>query len=579
MYYPPTYPLEHDQLLKDLFSFLVKKNPTNRKQLIDFIRDFIDKKKVNFFPKLWQLYFVYLRYFKKRIEILKLVQDDTDQFYHTDSGLAFLTSNNSKRILKNNFLDLLKVVKIRSLSGIVPLSVFTSPKNSCPYHCVYCSLVSDAPKSYFADEPAVMRAKRANFDPFRQVQDRLIQFCLSGHPIDKVELIIQGGTFSFYEKKYRQWFVKRVYDGLNTDFEQLIIEGKTKFKEAKNLDEAKKDNEKAKSRMVGLTIETRPDWINNEEILFLRYLGVTRVELGVQTTDDKVLSIVKRGHTIDKVYQATKLLKDAGFKITYHLMPGLPGSSFEKDFQSLKQVFEDERLKPDNIKFYPTQVVKNSPLALWYKKKLFKPINEKYLIDLTLKFKKEVVKPWVRINRLVRDLTKNDLVIETFPSNFRQKLEKKLKEKNICCLCIRCREIREQKVKLPVRLNIINYKASEGEEFFLEFVDCDYKLLGYLRLRIPSFVLNKKNFFIKDLKDCAIIRELHVLGEATPLSKKGKVQHQGLGKKLINKAEEIAKNKFNLKKLAVIAAVGTREYYKKLGFNELIEGEYLLKKI
>jgi elongator complex protein 3 len=547
MYYPSTYPQKYDRLLKDLFLFLVDKNPKNRKDLMKLIRSFIADKKEKFFPKLWQLYFVYLRYFKNEIKV------------------------------GENFLDLLKVVKIRSLSGIVPLSVFTSPKNSCPYNCVYCALNPDAPKSYFSDEAAVMRAKRANFDPFAQVKDRLIQFYLSGHPIDKVELIIQGGTFSFYDKKYRQWFVKRAFDSLNTDFEKLIIEGKTEFKEAKNLDEAKKANEKAKSRMVGLTVETRPDLINKDEILFLRYLGVTRVELGVQSVDNEILRIVRRGHTIDKVFEATKLLKDCGFKITYHLMPGLPGSNFEKDFEILRQVFEDERLKPDNIKFYPTQVVKNSPLADWYQKGIFKPIDEKYLLDLTLKFKKEIVKPWFRINRLVRDLTKNDLVIETFPSNFRQHLEKKLKEENIRCLCIRCREIRGKKIKLPVRLNAINYKASEGEEFFLEFVDNDYKLLGYLRLRIPSYVLKNESFFIKDLEGCALIRELHVLGSSTPLSKKGKVQHRGLGKKLINEAIKIAK-KFNLSKIAVISAIGTREYYRRLGFKEMIEGEYLLKK-
>jgi len=546
MYYPSTYPLKHDQFLKDLFLFLIDKNPKNRKELFNLIRKFISEKKENFFPKLWQIYFVYLRYFKNKIKV------------------------------DENFLSLLRVVKIRSLSGIVPLSVFTSPKDSCPYNCVYCALNPDAPKSYFSDEAAVQRAKRANFDPFLQVQDRLIQFYLSGHPIDKVEVIIQGGTFSFYDKKYRQWFVKRVFDGLNTDFEKLIIEGKTEFKEAKNLEEAKKENEKAKSRMVGLTVETRPDWIDEDEVLFLRYLGITRVELGVQSVDNEILRIVRRGHTIDKVFEATKLLKDTGFKITYHLMPALPGSNFEKDFQSLRQVFEDERLKPDNIKFYPTQVVKNSPLAQWYQKGVFKPIDEKYLLRLTLKFKKEVVRPWFRINRLVRDLTKNDLVVETFPSNFRQKLEKKLKEKKIRCLCIRCREIRSKKIKLPIRLNVINYKASEGEEFFLEFVDKDYQLLGYLRLRIPSFVLKNKSFFIKDLEGCALIRELHVLGFATPLSKKGKVQHQGLGKKLIDGAIKIAK-KFNLSKIAVISSVGTREYYRKLGFEKMIEGEYLVK--
>ncbi|GAB4219902.1 MAG: tRNA uridine(34) 5-carboxymethylaminomethyl modification radical SAM/GNAT enzyme Elp3 [Candidatus Microgenomates bacterium] len=537
LYFPSTYPIEKEVILKELFLYLIEKNIKNKKDLQFYIREFLNKKNIkDFYPKIWHLNFIYKRYFSD--------------------------------IKKSSLLNFLKVVSIRSLSGIVPLSVFTSLKNSCPFNCVYCALNNDAPKSYFSDEAAVMRAVRANYDPFNQTFDRLVQFYLSGHPIDKVELIIQGGTFSFYDKKYREWFVKRVFDGLNTDIEKIIKTGKLVLCEAKDLDEAKKINEKAKSRMVGLTIETRPDYINLDEILFLRKLGVTRVELGVQSTDDEILRLINRGHKVEKVVEATKLLRDAGFKITYHIMPGLPGSNFQKDKQVLKDIFFDEKFKPDNIKFYPTQVVKNSPLANWYKVGKFKPIDENYLLRLTQQFKKEIVPPWVRINRLVRDLTKNDLVVETFPSNFRQNLEKYLKEKNIKCQCIRCREIRNQKIKGKVKIDVINYQASGGDEFFIQAIDEDYKLLGYLRLRIP--------FIIDKLIDCSIIRELHVLGQATPLSKSGKIQHQGLGKKLIDKAIEITQ-KNNLEKIAVISAVGTREYYRKLGFDKMTKkGEYLI---
>lgn len=545
LYFPSTYPIENEMILKELFLYLLEKNINTRKNLQFFIKEFLTKKNIkDFYPKIWHLNFVYHRYFS-----------------HID-----------KKFLGN----LLKVVSIRSLSGIVPLSVFTSSKNSCPFNCVYCALNQDAPKSYFSDEAAVMRAVRANYDPFAQTFDRLVQFYLSGHPIDKVEVIIQGGTFSFYDKKYREWFVKRVFDGLNTDIKAIIKTGVLKLSEAKDLQEAKIINEKAKSRMVGLTIETRPDYIDDSEILFLRKLGVTRVELGVQSTDDQVLKLINRGHQVEKVVEATSLLRDAGFKITYHIMPGLPGSDFQKDKQVLKKIFFDERFKPDNIKFYPTQVVKNSPLANWYKVGKFKPINESYLLKLTEEFKKEIVPPWVRINRLVRDLTKNDLIVETFPSNFRQNLEIYLKEKNIKCQCIRCREIRDKKVKGKIRIDVINYKASFGEEFFIQVVDEDYKLLGYLRLRIPSFIFSKKNFFIEDLEGCSIIRELHILGEAIPLSQSGQIQHKGLGKKLIEEAIKISK-KYNLKKIAVIAAIGTRDYYRKLGFEKMINLEYILK--
>lgn len=551
LYYPATYPIEREKILKDLFLFLLDKEIRNKIELFSLIREFLKQKKIkDFFPKIWHLNFVYQRYFLDQLPV--------------NENLNRLTS-------------LFQVVSIRSLSGIVPLSVFTRPKNSCPFHCVYCSLVENAPKSYFPDEAAVMRAIRANYDPYQQTFDRLVQFYLSGHPIDKVEVIIQGGTFSFYPKDYREWFVKRVFDALNTNIKEIIQKGKTLIKESTNLKEAQKLNKTSFSRMVGLTIETRPDMINEKEIIFLRELGVTRVELGVQTLNDQILTLVKRGHNVKTVVFATKLLREAGFKITYHLMPGLPGSSFQKDITMLKQVFEDQRFRPDNIKFYPTQVVKNSTLAQWFKEGKFKPIDEPYLWRLTEKFKKEIVPSWVRINRLVRDLTKNDLVVETFPSNFRQNLERYLKKKKVKCPCIRCREIRNKPIIGEVKINMIEYLACDGKEFFIEVVDEQYQLLGYLRLRLPNHTLEKKSFFLKELVGAAIIRELHVLGEVVPLTKKGKIQHQGLGKILVKKAESVSRE-LKIGKIAVIAAVGVREYYRKLGFY-LAENGYMIKKL
>ena len=547
MFYPPTYPQEKEKLLKEMFHYLANNKIFNRINLEKNIRQFLQEKKVkDFFPKFWHLYFVFLRYFSN--------------------------SNVQKK-----FIDLIKVVRIRSLSGIIPLSVFTQPLNSCPYNCVYCPTADNAPKSYFPDEAAVMRAIRNHYDPFLQTRERLIQFYLSGHNIDKIDLIIQGGTFSFYEKKYRQWFLKRCYDAANSDISQLIKTGKEERATSKNLNHSKIINEKAKSRVIGVTIETRPDFINKKEILFLRKLGVTRVELGVQHLDQKILNLVRRGNTVSDVYQATKLLRDCGFKITYHLMPGLPGSTFEKDYLMLKKIFLDERFKPDQIKFYPTQVVKNSLLGKWYLQGKYKPIDEEYLLNLTLKFKKKIVPPWLRINRLVRDLTKNDLVYENFPSNFRQNLERELKKHKISCLCIRCREIRDKKIIGHPSLNIIRYDANEGKEFFIEMVDKKYQLLGFLRLRIPSFIFSGEKFFIKSLNDSAIIRELHVYGQVVPLSEKGYVQHRGIGLKLIDQAIKISKQ-FGLKKIAVIAGVGVREYYRKRGFfDDNDQGEYLIK--
>jgi len=317
--------------------------------------------------------------------------------------------------------------------------------------------------------------------------------------------------------------------------------------------------------MVGLTIETRPDWINEKEILFLRKLGVTRVEMGVQVLDDKIYQLIKRGHTVADVTRATWLLREAGFKITYHLMPGLPGATFKKDLETLRLTFSDERFKPDAIKFYPTQVVHGSPLYDWYKRGKYKPLTAKRLEKLIFTFKKEIVPRWTRIQRLVRDFTVSDIAFADFPSNFRQIILKKLAQEEKRCPCIRCREIRNKPVIGKPTIKTVSYPASGGREFFIEIVDQKDHLLGFLRLRIPAFALKKKDFFIRSLRGAAIIRELHVYGQEVSLGKRGQIQHRGMGKRLIKKAEGIG--------------IGVRPYYQKLGFKLTKEGGYMVKKL
>ncbi|GIW63132.1 MAG: tRNA uridine(34) 5-carboxymethylaminomethyl modification radical SAM/GNAT enzyme Elp3 [Patescibacteria group bacterium] len=538
MYYPPNYPVEEKEQLIKLTEQIIKNQDsiTSREKLRKKINRIIEQIGYKRQPKLWMIYFTYLRFL-------------------------------SKKQISEKLLDLLRVVKIRSLSGIVPLSVFTKPEDSCPYNCVYCPIAENAPKSYFPDEAAVRRAIRHNYDPFEQTFGRLLQFYLSGHNINKVDVIIQGGTFSFYPLDYRKEFVKRIFDACNCDYEQLIKTGSFKkfYKKAKDLNSAKQINETAKSRIVGITIETRPDFINEQEIIFLRKLGVTRVELGVQTTDENILRLIKRGHTVNDLYKATYLLKEAGFKVTYHLMPGLPGSTVEKDIAMLKEVFTDERLKPDSIKFYPTQVVYNSQLLNWYQNKLYKPITEQELTKIVLEFKKNIVPEWLRIQRLVRDLTKNDIAVATFPANYRQNLHQELKKQNIHCPCIRCREIRNHKIKPPIKLKTIKYKSANGLEYFIEDCDSNNRVLGFLRLRIPEHQINKNSFFIKPISESALIRELHIYGKAVSFNEKGKTQHRGLGTKLILQAIKIAK-KHNCQKISVISGVGVRNYYRKFGF-------------
>ncbi len=417
-----------------------------------------------------------------------------------------------------------------------------------------------------------MRALQYHFDPFKQVFGRLQMFHLSGHPIDKIELIIQGGTFSFYDKKYREWFVKRCFDATNTSVEDFIKKGSFHPFTSSTLTKAQKINETSKQRIIGITIETRPDYINNKEICFLRRLGVTRTEIGVQSTDNKILDKIERGHHVEESEKATRLLRATGFKITYHLMPGLPGSSPKKDLRMLSEVFTNPSLKPDNIKFYPTAVVKFSPLEQWYKEGNFKPYTEEALTKLIITFKKTIVPRWLRIQRLVRDLTVNDIIDASFSSNLRQKISVK-------CPCIRCREIKNAEKAISITLKTTTYEVTNGVEYFLEFVDSEDNLYGLLRLFLPQQNNNSQqynNLAIKSLFGCALVRELHVYGGALKLGKSDikKVQHHGLGKALLLEAEKLAVQN-SYEKIAVISGVGVREYYRKLGY--VLKDTYMIK--
>lgn len=546
LYYPENFSREKEKLLIDLFKYLLRVEIKTVENLNQKIRKFFSgKNEKDFFPSYWMLHFIYWRHFHLKIKKIP------------------------------EFIKLSQKHQVRSLSGIIPLSLFTKPQNSCPFHCVYCATEKDAPKSYFSDEAAVMRAIRNKYDPYLQTRNRLIQFFLSGHPVDKVDVIIQGGTFSFYPKEYREWFVSEIYRACNDEIAKLIIYGALcqPEKQGRQTSQAcqaivperdcriyasQKINETATSRVIGLTIETRPDFINDEECWFLRKLGITRVELGVQTLDNKILKTIKRGHTVLSVVKATKLLRDFGFKITYHLMPGLPGSSVKKDMLMLKKVFSDDRFKPDAIKFYPTQVVHGTELLDWYRKGKFKPLSNADLNIIVTKFKQCIVPRWVRINRLVRDLTRFDVAVETFASNYRQNITTK-------CPCIRCREIKNRQSTAAVEFRQTEYSAAQGKEYFIEAVDWQDRLYGFVRLRITKANL---------LKSCGLIRELHVYGPQIEIGKKGLVQHQGIGTKLMKKAELIAKEN-NINYLAVISGVGAREYYRKLGYR--LENEYMVK--
>jgi len=454
--------------------------------------------------------------------------------------------------------QLLKTRKVRTLSGITAITVITKPYN-CPGKCLYCPNEKDMPKSYLANEPACMRAVLTKFDPYRQTKARLDSLKMTGHSTDKIELIVLGGTWSVYPKNYQNWFLKRCFDACNG------IDSKT-------LKSAQKRNEIAKNRVIGLTLETRPDFVTEKEIKHLRELGCTRVELGVQSIFEDVLQKNKRGHDTKAVIKATKLLKDAGFKITYHMMPNLPGSTPQKDEKMFEELFSNSDFQPDQLKIYPCAVLKTAPLYKLWKREKYKPYSKKQLIDLLIKIK-EKIPPYVRIVRMIRDIPAQSIVAGNKISNLREVVAREMKKQNKKCKCIRCREIKSQKSEVrSQKLIRREYNASGGKEIFLSFEDTkNDKILAFLRLRLTG------SWTLSELKNCALIRELHTYGQTLALSQKTKnaQQHKSLGKKLMEEAEKIIRTETNYKKIAVIAGIGVRQYYKKLGYK--LKGTYMVK--
>ena len=442
----------------------------------------------------------------------------------------------------------------KTISGVAPLAIVIKPRK-CPHGtCLYCPSL-DVPQSYTPKSPAIMRAALLDYNPYKQVLVRLKAFSAMKHPTDKIELIIMGGTFLAYPIKYQYNFIKNCFDALNG-------------KRSKNLEEAKKLNEKAKHRCTALCIETRPDVCSDSDIKRMLEFGCTRVELGVQAIDDKIYRKVCRGHTVKDVIEATRRLKNIGFKVGYHIMPGLPGSNFKKDIKMFKCIFTNDNFKPDQLKIYPTQVIKGAKLVKLYEQGKYEPYTKEELIKLLIEFKR-IVPRYCRIMRIMREIPPDFLVAGTIRIDLRKVIHEKMQEKNIKCKCIRCREIgfallKKKEIKKKLRLNKIEYKASKGREFFLEIINEDDIIFGLIRLRIS------------DDSKTLIVRELHVYGPTLEIGKrkKGKTQHTGLGRWLMDESEKIA-SEHDCKKISVISGIGVREYYKKLGYK--LEGPYMVK--
>lgn len=463
------------------------------------------------------------------------------------------------------FMRLIRKRSIRTLSGVSPVAVLTKPMG-CPGKCVFCPTEENVPKSYLSNEPAVMRAIINDYDAFRQVKSRLETLDGNGHPTDKVELIVMGGTWSAHPKEYQVNYIRDCLNAMNTGTPP-----------SETLAEAQKINETAPHRCVAITLETRQDWIDEEEVKRMRMLGCTRVEIGAQTIYDDIFDIVKRGHHTDATIHATQLLKDAGFKISYHMMPNLPGATVARDIEMFREIFANPDYKPDMIKVYPCMVTPFTELKRWFEEGRHRPYTDDELLEIIFAIK-QFFPRYLRVTRLIRDIPATSILGGSHVSNLRQVALEMMKKKGLFCACIRCREIRDDVIDpKDIELRTMEYEASGGREFFLSYDDAKRdKLCALLRLRFSSYSLKGMPHFIPELEGAALLRELHTYGAQVPISEHDELasQHMGFGKKLVAAAEGIAiKNGY--KKMAIISGVGIREYYRKLGYE--LDGTYMTK--
>ena len=452
----------------------------------------------------------------------------------------------------------------RTISGVTPVAVMTFPMK-CPGECIYCPTYTAVPQSYTPESPAVLRGKKYDFDANGQVRIRLKALTEMGHPTDKIELIVMGGTFLAYPRDYQYRFIKGCFDALNGE-------------ESGTLEEAKLLNETAQHRCTGLCIETRPDWCRQEEVDRMLEFGATRVELGVQILDDEIYRLVKRGHRVEDVVAATTLLKEHGFKVHYHWMPGLPGSTPQKDLELSRQLFSDSRYKPDGLKLYPTMVVEGTELERWYREGRYEPYTAKTMINLVAEIKL-IVPRYVRISRVLRDIPAK-FIVAGLKDSLRGPVRERMKEQGVECKCIRCREyghrVRGDRETGEPRMERMDYEASGGKEIFLSFEDENETLFGLLRLRIQDKPIT--NLRQETSGNTAIIRELHIYGPEVPIKEQNiaAAQHKGLGKTLVKEAERIAREEFQAAQITVLSGVGAKEYYRS-EFGYRAQGDYMVK--
>jgi elongator complex protein 3 len=481
-----------------------------------------------------------------------------------NSDILAAVSAGERRTLRGK----LQLKRVRSISGVHVIGVMSAPQQ-CPHgRCAYCPQENDAPTSYTGYEPAARRAKQNNFDPYAQLSSRLAQLKAIGHQASKVEIVVQGGTFLARPLAYQQRFIKRCLDALNGT-------------ESSSLDEAKAKAWSSQVRNVGLTFETRPDWAFAEHVDLMLSYGATRVEIGIQTLDDGVLRRVERGHSVRDVVRSFQIVKDAGLKIVAHMMPGLPDSTIERDLNGLKRLVSDPDFRPDMLKIYPCLVVQGTKVYGWWRSGTYTPLDTERAASL-IAYAKEFIPPWMRIMRVQREIPARLILAGPNKGNLRERALTLLREKGRHCRCIRCREVGHRRIKEnvepdPEDLRLIRtyYESSGGTEIFLSEEDPKTDtLIAYLRLRIPSPSAHR----IEISSDKAsIVRELHVYGPAVPIGERHPAswQHKGYGISLLEEAERLSTEEYDVRKIIVLSALGTKEYYSRAGYTQ--DGPYMSK--
>lgn len=488
------------------------------------------------------------------------------------------------RELRKDIKSVLQRKPTRTASGVSPVAIMTSPK-MCPHgKCLYCpggpASEFSSSQAYTGHEPAAARGKQNDYDPYGQVTLRLEQLRNIGHPVDKVELILMGGTMTSRSHDYQTWFVKRALQAMNeydaiSEPDPSDTESFAQTEEGwEYVEDVIKKNETADVRCIGITFETKPDWCGKEQIDRMLNLGGTKVEVGVQTTYERINREMHRGHGCEASISANKRLRDSGFKVGFHMMPGQPGMTMDMCRQDFREIFNRPEWKPDYLKIYPTLVVEGTRVYDMNEQGEFDPLTNEEAAELIADVMQDIPN-YTRLQRVQRDIPADYISDGVWKSNLRELAVEKMHEQGGTCTDIRAREVgMNDESPESVELEIMEYDACGGTEHFISFEDPDNNLLvGFCRLRFPS------EPFRSELENAAIIRELHVYGTEAELGEVGgnKFQHQGYGSALMEKAEQLSRDN-GFGKLAVISGIGAREYYRnKHGYSQ--DGPYVSKSL